>query len=61
MVTRCQKYLNCIPTGRMEETTWPSSNYLVEGSLTWWPQVPQAHTNWTGHHKSCWLQVRGQL
>jgi len=27
-----RQYLNCIPTGRTEETTWMPSDYLAEDS-----------------------------
>ena len=45
--------LNCIPDGRMEETTWTSSDYMDEDSPRWC-QVLQAHTDWDSQRGLCW-------
>jgi len=40
-----------IQTPCLKETTWSSSDYLDEASLRW-PQVPQAHIDWSCQHGS---------
>ena len=45
--------LNCVPDGRMEETTWTSSDYMDEDSPRWC-QVLQAHTDWDSQRGLCW-------
>ena len=46
-----EEELNCIPTGRMEESTWSSSDYWHEDSPTW-PEVIQAHNDCSTQHVS---------
>jgi len=38
----CQDVFNCVPSGRLEESTWSSSDYM-DKDICRWPYVTQSH------------------